>query len=174
SPKVPWEYNVKKECTLEESAAKATMAHTYVQLYYHIVWSTKDRLNYIPFSIEEPLHVFLGGAFKTKKCLPFQIGGMSDHIHILVSIPPTIAVAEVIRNVKVSSTKWMHKTYAQCHDFAWQEGYGAFSVSESKRETVIEYIKNQKEHHQGRSFQDEFLLLLEQHNVTYDPKYLWK
>lgn len=150
------------------------MAHTYVQLYYHIVWSTKDRTLSIPSALEERLHAFIGGAFKTKGCVCLQVGGMPDHIHVLVTIPPVSAVAEVVRNVKVASTKWVHKTHPSCKDFAWQEGYGAFSVSESKREIVRQYIQNQKDHHQGRNFQDEFLLLLEQHNVTFDPKYLWK
>ncbi len=150
------------------------MAHTYVQLYYHLVWSTKNREMSIPSLLEERLHDYIGGAFKAKECLPIQIGGMPDHIHILVTIPPTLAVAEIIRNVKVASTKWVHETNQHCKDFAWQEGYGAFTVSASKKDTVINYIKNQKEHHEGRSFKEEFLLLLNQHEIEYDERYLWK
>lgn len=150
------------------------MSHTYIQLFYHLIWSTKNRELSIPSAFEERLHEYLGGAFKTKMCSPLQIGGMADHIHALVTIPPTASVAEIVRNVKVTTTKWVHEINPQCKNFGWQEGYGAFSVSASKQEVVMNYIKNQKEHHQGRSFKEEFLILLNQHGVEYDEKYLWK
>ena len=150
------------------------MTHTYFQLFYHLVWSTKNRELSIPPLFEQRLHEYIGGAFKTKGCAPLQIGGMADHVHILLIIPPTIAIAEVIRNVKVSATKWVHEVNPHCQNFAWQEGYGAFSVSASNREIVANYIRNQKEHHKGRSFKDEFLVLLNQHGVDYEEKYLWK
>ena len=119
------------------------MAHTYVQLFYHLIWSTKNRELSIPAAVQDRLHDYLGGAFKAKGCLPLQIGGMADHIHVLVTIPPAIAVAEIVRNVKVTTTKWVRDNFHQLNDFSWQEGYGAFSVSVSKQEVVKNYIQNQ-------------------------------
>jgi REP element-mobilizing transposase RayT len=121
----------------------------------------------------EKLYQYLGGTLKSLKCHPIQIGGMADHIHMLTEIPPDIAAAEVIRNVKVSATKWIKSSFSEVSEFAWQEGYGAFSVSASSREKVTNYIRNQEQHHKVKSFTDEFLELLDKHGITYDVKYLW-
>jgi REP element-mobilizing transposase RayT len=150
------------------------MSHTYCQLLYHLVWSTKNRSPSIPSSFEERLHCYIGGAFKTKQCLPLQIGGMPDHVHVLVSIPPTILLSEIVRNVKVCTTKWMQQTDLINENFSWQEGYGAFSVSASNREGVTNYIQQQKEHHKKHNFKEEFLMLLGKHGIAFDEKYLWK
>ena len=170
-------YKNKKTCTPERCAGKreSKMAHTYFQLLYHLVWSTKDRKSLISDNqFEDRLHNYIGGSFKAKDCLPLQIGGMPDHLHALVTIPPTLQIAEVIRNIKVSSSKWAHQIYPEFSGFGWQEGYGAFSISASNREAVVNYIKNQKEHHKVRSFQDEFIALLDRYGINYDEKYLWK
>ena len=160
--------------TLEWECWIYNMPHTYFQLFYHLVWSTKNRVLSIPPLFEERLHGYIGGAFKTKGCLPIAIGGMPDHVHVWIAIPPTYVISEVVRNIKVATTKWVRETNPHCFDFAWQEGYGAFSVSVSNKNAVINYIKNQKEHHKGRSFKDEFLILLKQHEIEHDEKYLWK
>ena len=99
---------------------------------------------------------------------------MPDHVHVLTAIPPTISIAEVIRNVKVSATKWVKETCPDSANFAWQEGYGAFSVSSSNHEAIVNYIRNQKNHHKDRDFRDEFLALLNKHGIEFDEKYLWK
>src|SRR5260221_12730896 len=99
----------KCRCTPEAECWKLTMSHTYFQLFYHFVWSTKNREPTISSIFEEPLHSYIGGCFKTKGCFPIQIGGMPDHIHALIAIPPTLSIAEIIRNVKVSVTKCVHE-----------------------------------------------------------------
>jgi putative transposase len=147
------------------------MSHTYHKLLYHLVWSTANREPTIQSEFEDQLHHFIGGAFKTKKCIPLLVGEMPDHIHAFVAIPPHMAIAEVIRNVKVGSTKWIKQNIP--YNFAWQEGYGAFSVSTSNKQAVLDYVKNQKEHHKQKSFKDEFLGLLNKHEIEFDEKYLW-
>ncbi len=150
------------------------MSHTYTQLLYHLVWSTKERQPFIPHDFQDRVYQYLAGTLKAKKCHPIQIGGMPDHIHILTEMNPDVAPAEVIRNIKVSATKWIKNTWPTFSNFAWQEGYGAFSVSASNREAVLNYIKNQEKHHKVKNFMDEFLELLDRHEVEYDIKYLWK
>jgi len=148
------------------------MTHTYHKNYYHLVWSTKERLPAIIPEHKDQMFAYLGGTLKTLKCFPLQIGGMHDHVHILTIIPPHFAVANIIRDIKISSTKWMN-SLPNVKGFSWQEGYGSFTVSESQKEAVINYILNQEKHHQTRTFKDEFLELLKLHDVEYDEKYLW-
>ena len=99
---------------------------------------------------------------------------MPDHVHLCVEIPPRFALADIMRNAKVSSSKWVHQNFLMCKDFEWQEGYGAFSVSPSSREAVLQYIRNQETHHKKCDFREEFLWLLQNNAVKYDEKYLWK
>jgi putative transposase len=150
------------------------MTHTYYEHLYHLVWSTKDRQPLIPNEIKERFYHYLVGAFRTTGCLSIQIGGMPDHIHILASIPPKFAVSEIIRDVKICSTKWVNATLPECKSFAWQEGFGAFTVSPSEAESVIQYILNQEEHHKKVTFREEFIAFLEKFEIHYDEAYLWK
>ena len=101
------------------------------------------------------------------------IGGIEDHVHMLLSIPSTIFIAKALQLIKGGSSKWVHETFPECRLFAWQEKYAAFSVSVSGLDRVIEYIKNQKEHHRKMTFQEEFLILLKKHRIQYDERYLW-
>lgn len=102
------------------------------------------------------------------------MGGMPDHIHILVEIPPILSLTETIRYVKVGATKWLHQNIQEAHQFEWQEGYGAFAVSASIKPKVIEYIQNQETHHKTRDFKEEFLQLLKLSGIEFDPQYLWR
>ena len=105
------------------------MTHTYYKLHFHLVWSTKERQNLILPSFQKRLYEYICGMFKAKQSHVLEIGGISDHIHILVEIPPRLAISELIRYVKVGSSKWLHQSIAEAERFEWQEGYGAFTVS---------------------------------------------
>lgn len=150
------------------------MTHTYYQLLYHLVWVTKERRSLIRTDLQNRLYEYMGGTFRELKCYPLLIGGMPDHIHACVEIPSGTALSDVLRTVKVSSTKWIRENFPLASEFAWQEGYGAFSVSVSSKEAVLRYISNQEEQHKKYDFREEFLLLLRNHGVSYDEKYLWK
>jgi putative transposase len=101
------------------------------------------------------------------------VGGMADHVHGLILLPPTVSVAEMMRNWKSLSSKWVHETFPAEADFAWQEGYAAFSVSRSNVPQVAEYIQHQEEHHLKMTFEEEYLALLKKHEVEFDPRYVF-
>ena len=102
-----------------------------------------------------------------------QVGGVDDHIHALVLAPPTLAPSQIAQFLKGESSKWIHEEFGKLRAFEWQDGYGAFSVSRSSIPDVVEYIKNQREHHRKRTFQEEYLELLKKHQIEYDERYLW-
>jgi putative transposase len=146
---------------------------SYVSSYFHCVFSTKGRARLITPSLQERLWPFLGGIARQNRMTPVIIGGMEDHMHLLLSLPPTMAIAKAMQLIKGGSSKWTHENFPERRLFAWQEKYGAFSVSVSQLETTIQYIKDQKEHHRERSFQEEFLALLKKHRIEFDERYLW-
>ncbi len=149
------------------------MANSFTSLFYHVVFSTKDRAPYIKPEIEKRVWSFIGGIARKHKMTAIQVGGIDDHIHALVLAPPTLAKSEIAQYLKDESSKWMHETFPNLSEFAWQKGYGAFTVNKAAVEGVVEYILNQREHHKTRTFQEEYLLLLEKHEISYDPRYLW-
>ena len=149
------------------------MAGTYSQLLYHIIFSTKQRMPLISESWESELHRYLGGIAKGEGGVPNEINGVSDHVHLLIKLKPTLAVSDFLRKLKTNSSKWINETHALNHKFHWQDGFAAFSVSTSRSEIVAKYIRNQKTHHQKKTFKDEFLTLLKKHNVDYDDRYIW-
>ncbi|WP_425618615.1 IS200/IS605 family transposase [Anatilimnocola sp. NA78] len=144
------------------------MSHTYTSLLVHVVFSTKDRKQFIDDVLEGRLHAYLGGIADGVKCKALAIGGMADHVHLLISYPPTLAVAVLLRELKANSSKWVHEEFGEKRSFAWQPGYAAFSVSRSVTDAIIEYIRNQKEHHRRRSFREELELLVEKHGGSLD------
>jgi REP element-mobilizing transposase RayT len=148
------------------------MPSTHLSLHIHVVFSTKNRRPYISEDCRDRLHAFLGGAVRTAGCVPQCIGGTSDHVHLLIGIRATHRLADVMRDIKQSSSRWVHETLG-IRDFGWQDGYGAFSVAPSQREAVKTYIKNQVKHHLKRTFQEEYVEFLERSGVEYDEKYLW-
>lgn len=127
------------------------MSHTYTRLLYHVVFSTKGRHPWITEDLRKDLHSYLGGIIRNIEGSAIAVGGVADHIHILASIPAKIAVSDAVRAIKSNSSKWAHET-KQVAVFQWQEGYSAFTVSESNREAVKRYIENQEEHHRRTSF----------------------
>ena len=145
---------------------------SYVASYFHCVFSTKDRRPLIKPHLRDRLWPYLGGIATENKLTPLAIGGVEDHIHILVSIPSTASIAKSIQLLKGGSSKWIHDTFPTFQDFAWQAEYGAFSVSVSQLGAVSKYIRDQPEHHRTVSFSTEFLALLQKHKIEYDPRLL--
>jgi putative transposase len=148
------------------------MSQSFVQFYTHIVFHTKNNKPLIRPEIEVELYSYLGGILKNYKSNPIQIGGTSDHIHILCTLPKTMSPAELVEEIKKSSSKWIKTKGEHYHNFYWQDGYGGFSVSNSGVESVKKYIVTQKEHHKNVSWIDEYKKLLDAYNITYEDKYL--
>ncbi len=147
---------------------------SYVSAYFHCVFSTKERQRLITPELLERLWPFLGGIARQNKMKAIEIGGMEDHVHILLSLPATTTISKAMQLIKGGSSKWIHETFPEHRLFAWQEEYGAFSVSVSQLEKTIEYICRQEAHHRKMTFQEEFLALLQRHRIEYDERYLWK
>ena len=150
------------------------MAHTFYSLNVHCIFSTKDRAPLLNADIRERLWPYMGGIAKQNGIRPACIGGVADHVHLLLSLPTTIAVAKAIQLIKGGSSVWFNDTFQQIPNFAWQEGYAAFSVSVSHLSETVDYIKNQVEHHRTRTFREEYLAFLKKHNPEFEDKYLWK
>lgn len=138
------------------------MAHALVLNPIHIVFSTKNRLKLIPREKQPRTWAYLAGICHEHKIFVHEIGGMEDHVHMLIQLPPTIALADAVREIKGSSSKWMGK------GFAWQRGYGGFGVSKSTLDRVARYIRNQEAHHRKMSYEQEFIAFLEKHGISYD------
>ena len=149
------------------------MAHTYTCLLDHIIFSTKGRVPFLDAELKERLFPFLGGIIRELGGVALSINGPTDHVHILASLPPTIAPSEFIGKVKANSSGWVHKTFPQQQDFKWQVGYAAFGVSFSQKQVVLDYIANQEEHHRIVSFQEELIAFLKKHGVDYDERYVF-
>ncbi|MBI3650921.1 MAG: IS200/IS605 family transposase [Acidobacteria bacterium] len=150
------------------------MPHSYVNLIYHIIFSTKDREPIITNAYQERLYEYIGGIIRAQGGIVLAINGIADHVHVLAKLRQDKALSEVIRDCKANASGWMHKVFPEQKDFAWQNGYGAFTVSASQIAEVRNYIANQEKHHQKRSFRDEFLAFLQANEIEFDEKYLWK
>ena len=146
------------------------MAHSYTNLVYHIVYSTKDRRPLIDEAFRPRLYEYLGGTIRGLKGVCLEVGGVQDHVHILTKLSPTIAVSDFLEKLKANSSNWAK---AVSRDFGWQPGYSAFSVSESQLGRVRGYIQNQAAHHGKETFEEELVALLKAHGVPYDPNHLW-
>ena len=150
------------------------MAGTYARLYYHIVFSTKNREPLIRNSLKPELHKYLGGLVRDMKGILLEVGGMADHVHLVVKLRPDTSVSDVVKYIKANSSGWVKGRGDQQGDFYWQRGYAAFTVSESQLPAVREYVVNQEAHHRGLTFKEELLALLRKHNIEYDERYLWE
>ena len=145
---------------------------SYVSSYHHCVFSTKERRPLITPQLRERLWPFLGGIARQNKMKAIEVGGVGDHVHVLLSIPSAMPISKAVQFIKGGSSKWIHETFPEHRLFSWQEKYGAFSVSVSLLESVIEYIRNQEKHHHKLTFQEEFITLLKKHRIEYDERYL--
>lgn len=149
-----------------------TMPSTHTSLHYHIVFSTKDRLPEIHDEWRDELHRYIAGTINSLEGVTLQVGGTRDHVHILCGLKPAHCLADVVRDTKSAATTWARKTRAR--RFAgWQDGYGAFTASRSGLANIREYIRNQDSHHARWSFEEEYLELLERHDIDFNEKYLW-
>ena len=149
------------------------MANTYTSLNYHIIFSTKNRFPWIALEIEQRVWSYIGGIARKHQMTALQVGGIEDHVHALVVAPPTIAPFEIAKFLKGESSLWIHEEFPWLRKFSWQVGYAAFTVSKSKIPDVVRYIKNQREHHRVKTFQEEYLEFLEENGIEYDDQYLW-
>ncbi|MDP9191358.1 MAG: IS200/IS605 family transposase [Acidobacteriota bacterium] len=148
------------------------MPSTHASLHYHLVFSTKERFPSITPEVRERVHAYLGGVIRGLGGVGLEVGGIADHVHLLVGLKPTHCVSDVMRNLKADSSRWMHDEL-RMSKFEWQEGYGAFTVSASNVPAVREYVRNQERHHEKRSFQDEYREFLAKHEIEFDERYLW-
>jgi putative transposase len=149
------------------------MAATLTNLLFHIIFSTKDREPLIRDSFRDELEKYIAGIVRNEGGVLIGIGGMPDHVHLITKFKPDRSVAEMVRLIKANSSKWVNEEHGDPGRFAWQLGYGAFSVSQSQLEALKAYVANQKAHHQSRSFQDEFREFLIKHGVEFVEQYLW-
>ena len=149
------------------------MVNTYTSLKYHIVFSTKSRERWIDPQMEQRIWAYLGGIAKQNRLVPLQIGGTDDHVHILLGAPPVLGVSKIVQLLKGGSSAWVHDTFPALRLFGWQDGYGAFTVSQSNLPEVTAYIQKQREHHRFVTFQEEYLQFLRHHEIAYDERYLW-
>ncbi len=144
------------------------MSHTHASVLVHCVFSTKERANII--HAPEALWRYLTVVAQDKKLTMLAAGGTANHVHLLLAVPPVLPLAKALQELKGNSSHWLRQ---QGHRFAWQEGYGAFSVSQSRKDTVAQYIATQAEHHQRWSFEQEFLTLLQKSDLEYDPRFVF-
>jgi len=145
---------------------------SYTNLFYHIVFSTKERRALLTDELLPRVIQYIGGIIRQLKGQLLEGGGISDHVHLAVTIPPTSTVGDFVGTFKANSTNWIHKTFPGLATFSWQDGYAAFTVSPSAMARMKQYIRSQQEHHRRMSFQEELMALLEKHGIEYDERYI--
>jgi REP element-mobilizing transposase RayT len=150
------------------------MSQSLSQVYLHIVFSTKDRRPFLSdINLRKATHAYLAGICRNHDSPAVIIGGVEDHVHVLCRMGRTITIADLIRELKRESSKWVKEQSAKLGLFHWQAGYGAFSVSPSHVEPLKTYIATQEDHHRRETFQDEFRRLLKKYGIEYDERYVW-
>ena len=148
--------------------------HSFTSCLMHCVWATKERRPLIKPELQQRLWPYLGGIARENQMKAIEVGGMPDHVHVLLCLPSTLPIARALQLIKGGSSKWVHDTFPEHRLFRWQVKYGAFGVSVSLLERTIQYIKNQDIHHRRMTFQLEFVALLKRHQIAYDERYLWE
>ena len=148
------------------------MSQTLTKLTIHVVFSTKQRRDMITPDVAAGLHAYIGGICRGHDSSLVAVGGTANHLHLLISLSKNIALSELMLNIKRDSSVWIKGKGAMFHDFYWQDGYAAFSVSESLVASVVDYITHQDERHRTRTFEEELVAFAERHGVAFDPRYL--
>ena len=148
------------------------MAHSYTQLLYHLIFASKGRAVLLRPAMRARLFPYIGGIVRARQGSLVIGNGVEDHIHLLVRLSQSCAVADMVRDVKANSSRWMRRMFVEANTFEWQAGYGAFTVSQSAAPRVEEYIRKQEEHHRRISFRDELIALLTAHKVDFEERHL--
>ena len=146
---------------------------SYTSLHYHIVFSTKDRVSQLNQDMMSELRKYTAGIVRNHEGRLLHLNGPEDHVHLLAQLTPKTALMDVIRHVKGNTSKWLSQTFAELKNFFWQEGYSAFTISQSGLSKVMVYIDNQVKHHHKMTFQEELIVLLEKHQIEYDERYVF-
>ena len=149
------------------------MPQSFASLHYHLIFSTKNRAPLLSDDVSDPLYAYIGGILRAENGALAAAGGMPDHIHLLVSLGRESSLSDILRQIKGSSSRWVHETFPSRRGFAWQSGYAAFAVSYSLVHRVKHYIATQADHHRTVTFQEEFLAFLRRHEIEFDARYLW-
>jgi REP element-mobilizing transposase RayT len=150
------------------------MPQSLARVLVHIVFSTKNRYPFLADNnIRSELHAYLGGTCNQLECPVLTVGGAADHVHILCALSRNLSIAKVVGDIKRGSSKWIKTKGRMLTKFAWQNGYGVFSVGQPEVERVKQYIVNQDDHHKKKSFQDEYRSFLKEYGVSYDERYIW-
>ena len=145
---------------------------SFTSLKYHVVFSTKGRVESLDGDFRLRLYDYLGGIVKNVGGCLIAANGPGNHIHLAVEVGPQVALVDFVRDIKANSSKWVHETFEEKGDFGWQDGYSAFTVSASGLSQLVKYIENQEEHHRVMSFQEELAALLQRHKIEYDERYM--
>ena len=145
---------------------------TYTQILYQIVFSTKDRERTLSEEKRLDLFKYIWGLLKEKRCTLYQVGGVEDHLHIITHVHPSVAVADLVKDIKLATSRHIKVEHLFPYFGGWQEGYGAFSYSIDAKDNLVAYAKNQVEHHKTATFKEEYMALLKEHHVEYDERYL--
>ena len=148
------------------------MANTYTSLNYHVVFSTKGREPWLSEPVRERLWPYLGGIARENGMKALEIGGVADHVHFLLSIPANLTVSKAVQLIKGGSSHWLKEVFPNLAQFAWQDGYAAFTVSQSQLESVRDYVRGQVEHHRVKAFAEEYRAFLQRHQIDFDERYL--
>ena len=149
------------------------MAQSLAKIVVHVVFSTKNREPLLTTAIRSDLFAYIVGILNSLECITFAINGIEDHVHVLIGMSKTISLSKMVEAIKGSSSRLLNAQKMIAKHFAWQAGYGAFSVSESQISTLVHYIEEQEKHHSKMTFQDELISLLKKHNIEFDERYLW-
>jgi len=149
------------------------MAHTFTDLLYHCVFSTKERRPFIDGDLLPELTRVIGGIIRDRKGSLLECNAMPNHIHLLAVFPATIAVADMLRDIKSDSSDWVRRRFGKTRAFAWQEGYGCFTVGIGSKNSVVRYIRNQQIHHQAATFEEEFIGMLKRAKKAYDLRFVF-
>jgi len=150
------------------------MANTYSQLNIHCIFAVKGRENFIIKNFRDDLHRYMSGILKNDGSYPLAVGSWMDHVHAFFELSPTMAIADQMRMLKATSSKWINDNKLVKGKFQWQEGYGAFSYSRSQRDSVIKYIAAQEAHHKKMTFRDEYMELLNKFEIPFEDKYMFE
>jgi putative transposase len=148
------------------------MSHSFTNLLYHFIFSTKDRRPIITLDYQPRLYEYIGGIIRELGGISLGINGIEDHVHVVTKLRPDKALSDVLRVLKCNATGWMHDVFPTVDEFSWQRGYAAFSVSQAKLDQIRRYIAHQKEHHMTVSFRDEFIQFLKANEIEYDERYV--